>query len=438
VCLTERWKVYLLVAVCARSLRGQIREYRTAFRGFGHNARRFLVSGFLQGLGTGVLATVFGIYMKTAGLSESVVGDTEAVLAASAAVIAVLGAPLIATLGYRFGLVAALALIVGARLGMASLPVTGALIGFSVAVGLGDGFLRTVGSAFMSENSGSEERTHLFSVEFLVRVGAGLLGGLAGGALPTFFGGFLPELAAFQWTVAIGALVLGTGMIPMLSLEDRRPRVSVTTAYLDSFRALRQWRRIARLIVPQAAIALGGGMVIPFVPLYLKGTLGASIGEIGAILGLSSLVTALGVFGMPVVARKLGLPTGVAVLQGLSVPFLAVVPIATSLPAAIGALWIRGALMNMAGPLYNQLATEGASDREKPIFAGWMFFGLNIMWLLGNLIGGRLMEVSYQLPYVATVILYALGAGLTYLAWRQPRTVAEVRELRREALPEAA
>lgn len=427
-----------MVAYAARTIRAQVTEYREAVQGFGHNAKRFLISGFLQGLGAGVLATVFGIYIKTAGLGESVVGDTEAIVAASAAVIAMLGTPLVAALGYRFLLISAVGLIVGARLGMASLPVAGAFMGFSIAVGLGDGFLRTVSAAFMSENSGAKERSHLFSVEFLVRVSAGLLGGLAGGALPTFFGGFMPELAAYQWTIAIGALMLGTGIVPMLSLKDQRPKSSVMTAYADSFRALRQWRKIVRLILPQAAIALGGGMVIPFVPLYLKGSLGASIGEIGAILGFSSLVTALGVFGTPVVARKLGLPTGVALLQGASVPFLAAVSLATSLPAAIGALWVRGALMNMAGPLYNQLAMENATDREKPVFAGWMFFGLNIMWLLGNLIGGRLMEISYQLPYLAAVCLYATGALATFLVWRKPAAHAEVHELGTEALPEAA
>lgn len=428
-----------MISACIRTFRGQVSDYRDAFKDFGHNARRFLISGFLQGLGAGVLAVVFGIYIKTAGLTESVVGGTEATVAASAAVIALLGTPLIAAFGYRFLLVAAVVLMVGARLGMAYLPVAGAFIGFSVAVGLGDGFLRAVGSAFMAENSGTKERSHLFSVEFLVRVSAGVLGGVLGGALPTFFGRFMPELASYQWTIVVGALLLGTGIVPMLSLRDGRPKSSIMTAYKDSFRALKSPKRIARLILPQAAISLGGGMVIPFVPLYLKGSLHASIGQIGTILGFSSLVTALGVFGIPMVARKLGLPTGVALLQGLSVPFLAAVSLATTLPAAIAALWIRGALMNMAGPLYNQLTMEDAADKEKPILAGWMFFGLNIMWLLGNLAGGRMMEVSYKLPYVAAVVLYATGAVATYFAWRShaPRPVAEP-ALALEPVPEAA
>lgn len=430
-----------MVSRCARSVRRQVLDYHTALNTFGHNAKRFLISGFLQGLGGGVLATVFGIYIKSAGMSERTVGDTEAAVALAAAAVALLGTPLIASFGYRYLMVGAMAIMLVSRLGMASMPIAGVLVGLSLAVGLGDGFLRAIGSAFMVENSGEAERGHLFSIEFLMRVSAGVLGGLIGGMLPTFLSQSVPEVAAYQWTIAFGALVVGAGTIPMLSLKDRAvPNASVRDAYARSFGALRSWRTITRLVLPQAAIALGGGMVIPFVPLFLKESLGANIGQIGAILGLSSVVTAAGVFGIPVVARKLGLPTGVALLQGLSVPFLAMVSLATSLPVAIGALWIRGALMNMAGPLYNQLALDGVADEDKPIISGWMFFGLNVMWFLGNVIGGRLMEADYKLPYIAAVVLYAIGAGATYLVWRSPAEEARVEPLPAplgDTLPEA-
>lgn len=433
-----------MFAKIATSVTGQFHDYRNAFASFGHNAKRFLISGFLQGLGGGILATVFGIFIKQAGMGESVVGGAEAALAAAAAVVSLLGTPLIAALGYRSMMVAALAVMVGSRIGMASYPLSGVIVGLSASVGLGDGFLRAIGSAFMSENSGKDERAHLFSIEFLVRVSAGLFGGLAGGFLPTFLSGHISELAAYQWTIVAGSLLIATGALPMFSMrESEREKTTVADAYRNSFSALKQWRRLLRLVAPQSAIALGGGMVIPFVPLYLKHSLGASIGEIGAVLGFSSVVTALGIFGMPVVSRKLGLARGVALTQGLSVPFLAAVSLATSLPAAVGALWIRGALMNMAGPMYNQLSMEGVEDAEKPVVAGWMFFGLNMMWLLGNLVGGRLMETSYVLPYVFAVALYATGATLTYLFWRShdPRPSAEPAPTgasTREALPEAA
>jgi MFS family permease len=366
-----------------------------------------------------MLATVFGIYIKTAGMTESVVGDVEATVAFAAAIVALLGTPLIAAVGYRALMVLALVLMVASRVGMAAYPAVAVLIGLSLTVGLGDGFLRAIGSAFMAQNSGSKERSHLFSIEFLARVSAAFLGGIAGGLIPTLLGNWTTELASLQWTIVIGSVFVGAGILPMLSLkEDGHEKTRVVKAYKDSFAGLKQWRHLSKLIGPQAAIALGGGMVLPFVPLYLKTSLGASIGQIGAILAFSSVVTAIGAFGTPIIARKLGLPTGVALMQGLSVPFLAVVSLATSLPLAIGALWVRGALMSMAGPLYNQLSMEGLTDKQKPVVAGWMFFALNMMWLVGNVVGGRLMEISYALPYVVAVVLYSTGASLTYYFWR--------------------
>lgn len=427
-----------MVARYARSVQGQFLDYHNALTNFGFNARRFLVSGVLQGLGGGMLAAVFGIYIKSAGMSEHVVGDAEAALAAAAAVVSLLGAPLIARFGYRALMLGALGLMVVSRLGMASFTAAGALIGLSVAVGLGDGFLRAIGSAFMSQNSHSEERGHLFSVDFLARVSASILGGLLGGYLPALLGSRMSEVASYQWTIAVAALIMALGIGPIMSLKEvARPKTSVIDAYRTSFRMLKSWRRIVRVVGPQAAIAMGGGMVIPFVPLYLKGALGAGIGQIGLILGISSAVTALGVFGTPVVARKLGLAAGVSLLQALTVPFLAVVGFAGTLPLAIASLWIRGALINMAGPLYNQLALEGVSDQEQPVLSGWMFFGLNMMWFLGNKVGGHLMEVSYTLPYMVAVVLYAFGAITTYVVWHKPApAIARIPALR--AMPEAA
>lgn len=409
-----------MVRKCSTAVVSQVRDYRNACSGFTHNASKYLTSGFLQGLGGGMLATVFSIYIKTAGMSESIVGSVEASVAFAAAVIAIIGAPLVAALGYRALLIAAIATMVMSRFGQALLPNAIAMLGFALAIGLSDGFMRAINSAFLSHNSNKEERTHLFSTDFLVRIAAGFFGGLAGGFLPTILQNFTTELASYQWTIGVGTLILGAGILPMLRIrertEDRKP---VRHAYISSMRGFTKWNHVVRLVGPQMFIALGGGMVMPFIPLYLKHSLDANIAQIGMILGFSSIVTALGTFGTPVISRKLGLVRGAALMQGLSVPFLAAVPFAHTLPLAIGALWTRGALMNMAGPMFNQFSMEGLTNHEKPVVAGWMFFSLNMMWLVGNLVGGHLMQTSYALPYVFAVACYTAGASLTYIAWRK-------------------
>lgn len=409
------------------SVGGQLRDYRRAFSGFTHNASKYLRSGFLQGVGGGMLATVFGIYIKTAGMSESVVGNIEGAVALTAAIVCLIGPPLVASVGYRTLMVSAIALIVLSRLGQAAFPVAGVVIGLALAFGLGDGFMRAIGSAFMSENSSKDERTHLFSTEFVIRVLAGFLGGLLGGLLPTGLMHLgMSELHAYQWTLTTGTLVVASGILPMLHLRDKRDveddrfvAATFRDAYIDAIRHFSSWKHTAKLVGPQLFISLGGGLVIPFIPLYLKHQLGVDIGAIGIIQGLASVVLAMASFGTPVIARKLGLVRGVALCQALSVPFLALVPFAGSIWAAAGLLWSRGAVMNMAGPMYNQFSMEGVPDRDKPVVAGFMFFALNIAWMVGSVAGGRLMTTSYTLPYTIAVFCYLIGAGLTYLTWRK-------------------
>ncbi len=416
-----------MVRRCTLAVAKQCRDYKHAMSGFTHNASKYLRSGFLQGVGGGMLATVFGIYIKSAGMSESTVGTVEGVVAFTAAIVCLIGPPLVASVGYRTLMVTAIALIVLSRLGQAAFPIAGVVVGLALAFGLGDGFMRAIGSAFMSENSSKDERTHLFSTEFVIRMSAGFLGGLLGGLIPWALMRFhVGEVHSYQWTLALGTAIVATGILPMLAMRDKRDleddRFVAKTfrdAYVDAVKHFSSWKHTAKLIGPQLFISLGGGMVIPFIPLYLKHQLHIDIGAIGIIQGLASVVLGFAAFGTPVIARKLGLVRGVALCQALSVPFLALVPFAGSIWVAVMLLWSRGAVMNMAGPMYNQFSMEGVPDRDKPVVAGLMFFALNMAWMVGATTGGHLMTFSYTLPYTIAVFLYLTGAGLTFLTWRR-------------------
>lgn len=422
-----------------RAITAQWQDYVRAFAQFTGNATKYLRSGFLQSAGGAMLGTVFAIYMKSAGMSESTVGTVEGAVALTAAIVCLIGPPLVATVGYRTMMVTAIALIVLSRLGQAALPMAAVVVGLSLAFGLGDGFMRAIGSAFMSENSGKEERTHLFSADLVVRVIAGFIGGVVGGVLPWFLMHWMGEVAAYQWTITTATVVIAAGILPMLKVneEDRKDEEFVAAtfrkAYVDAIKGFSSWRHTAKLVGPQMFVALGGGLVIPFVPLYLKHQLGADIASIGIIQGLASVVLAFATFGTPYISRKIGLVRGAALMQALSVPFLALVPFAGSLVFAVMLLWSRNAVMNAAGPMFNQFSMEGVPDQDKPVVSGLMFFALNLSWMVGSVIGGRMMVTSYTAPYQVAVVCYLIGAGLTWLVWRgaghkvgmQPNPTAE-------------
>jgi len=408
--------------VIARSriaLRAVFSEYAAAVRAFRRNARLFLVALGIQSFGIGVLITVFAIYVKSAGLSEAVVGDVEGSLALAAAAVCLIAPPLIAVFGYRRLLVMAAVLYGVARLGQAGAPEVGVLLAFGAMYGAGDGLMQAAPVAFLAENSSPFERSHLYTADLFVRVLCAMVGGLAGGLLPSLLAGWLVEVDAYRVTVAVAGVLLSCSAIPLLLMREAlsHPRHAFAR-YLETVRGFRSWGHVARLMVPQILISLGAGLVIPFLSLYLKHQLHASIGQVGLIQGVSQLSMGVAALAAPLLGRRLGFVKATALTEAASIPFLAVIPFVTSLPLAAAVFWLRSAFMNMSWPTWNQYVMEHVPGRERGIVAGALSFCFSVGWLVGSATAGRLMAYSYTVPYAIATALYGAGALATWLMLR--------------------
>jgi len=226
----------------------------------------------------------------------------------------------------------------------------------------------------------------------------------------------IPEVEALRWTIAVAGLLLLGSSIPVLGVtEVPRARKNAWRLYVDTIQGFRSWSRLARLAVPEALISFGAGLIIPFVPLFLKAHLGASVAQIGLITGAAGLIMAIATLSTPLLASRFGLVGTVVITELASLPFLVVIPLAGSLPAVALAMWARGALMNMSWPVYNQLGVEGVPSSDKPLVVGWMSVAWSLAWLGGSAVGGRLAATSYTAGYFVTVAVYALGAILSWV-----------------------
>lgn len=398
----------------------RVRRYRAAFTHLSPNARRYLLTVALQNVGYGVMGTVFAIHVKMSGFSEAVVGDAEAALALSAAVVCLTLPVLVSSIGYRKLLIAAGLLLGAARLGQAFVPSAYALIGLGLVFGLGDGTMQTLSSAFLSENAGRSSHTALFTADFVVRIGAMVAGAILGGAMPMLLGQALGEASAVQVTMVAAALLMMTSGFAAARIEETSVLGGRSLAALSlALRGFRSWGRLARLLVPQVFVSLGAGLVMPFVALYLRHELGASLGAVGAVQAVSSAAIAVGALATPAIARRAGLTGAVVMTELASLPFLLLIPFQDSLPVVAVLFWLRGMLMNMSQPVYSQLSMLGLPSVDKPFVAGWIHFGWSVAWFAGSALGGRLMESSYRTPYFYTAALYALGAIATYLLLRR-------------------
>jgi len=416
-----------MVRMIKRGFVSTFRDFVHAFKSFNGNARAHLASALLQSVGAGMIGTVLALYIKAAHMGEATVGYVEGAFALGVAAIALLGTPLVSTLGYRRIMVGALVLLAASRGAQAFFPMASTLVTLGVAVGLGDGFLRTVNSAFLSENSSHEVRTHLFSAEFLLRMAGVFAGGLIGGFLPGIIGG--EELAGFQWTLTAAAVVMGAGLVPMLFIEEKVHGIKgFHRVYLKSAKEFDAWAHLGRLIAPQAFLAAGAGLITPFVPLYLNRTLGASVGQIGFFQGLAALVVGLAAFATPKLARKFGVAGAVLLVQVAALPLLFLVPVIGTLGFGIIVLLTRHTLMSLGGPLWGQCSMEGVQAQDKPFVSGGLLLALSITTFMGNIVGGRLMEISYTAPYLPAALLWGVGTGMTWLLWVRPQQQARSAE----------
>lgn len=427
-----------MVQRITRPVYRHIFDYFAHFREFSHNTRTYLLAIVLQTMGGSMVGTVFVLHLKASGIRESNLGYIEGAIGIGTAIIALLGPPLVASLGYRALMLGALALLAGARFAQGLMPLATVLIGLGFVFGLGDGLLRAINSAFLSENSHKHQRAHVFSVEFLGRMLAVFAGAIAGGFLPLLVGG--PVGTGYGWTIFIGSLLMAAGTIPLARVREKIPGVrGFWRVSIEQTKQFDAWGHLLTLVTPQAFLVAAGAMTAPFIPLYLNKTLGASVQQIGLIQGLGALIVGLAAFSTPWITRRFGAARGVTYLQIAALPLIFAVPYVGGLLVGVLMLFVRSTLMGVGGPLYNELAMEGLSAAEKPLVAGGMTFVLSAMGVLGNIAGGQLMEHSYTAPYAPAAVLYAIGTGLTYLMWvRRPSLAANTAHLRHEGFAEAA
>lgn len=401
-------------------------RYREAVRGFTINARRYLATVALQNAGYGVIGTVFAIELKSRGFAESVVGDVEGALALSAAVVCLTLPPLVSSLGYRKLMIAAGLALGLARLGQAYAPSAVLVVALGLLYGLGDGAMQALSTAFLSENAGRSGRTQLFTADFVLRTASMVVGSLMGGIAPVLLRPMVGEADAYRLTIVLaGALMAGSTVFAAGIEEHHRRQGRLFTGWLASLKAFSSWGRVVRLLVPEMFISFGAGLVIPFVALFLKHRLGATVTEVGVIQAVSSVAMAAAALFTPKLARRFGLAGTVVLTELASLPFLISIPFAASLPVAATLFWLRGMLMNMSWPVYNQLSMEGLPTQDKPLVAGWVRFGWSIAWLGGSALGGRLMAGSYTTPYFYTAALYASGAIATFVLLRKIKPAEE-------------
>lgn len=300
----------------------------------------------------------------------------------------------------------------------------------------------------MMRQSTAAERDLLFSLNAGINLGVAGIGSLVGGLLPTALGAWfgleaaaaLPYRAAF----AVAALCVALAAIPLL-LPAAGARAAPETPPPDPVRpdapapaypqrnwrtlfyaftpiaagprrAARAWLGVLRFMVSPLLISFGAALLIPFLNLYFRQRYGAPDAQLGLIFAAIGIVTGLATLGAPLLSARLGKMGSVVLTQALAVPCLLLLGLAPTLGLAVLVALARGALMNMASPLYDAYAMERSPAQARPVVIGLINGAFSVGYIVGPTISADVQRtLGFGPLFVATAICYALAVAANML-----------------------
>ena len=440
----------------ARAWIGRAQAYAMIFH---RNARLYLLNSILAGLSFSVYSLFFNLYILARGYPKDFLG----LLSSLPSAVALFAAVPLGLLSDRMGRRKAMLWgTLGAVVSVAGI-VAGArpavLIAAVILLGMSNELFNVSAAPFMMENSGERERTALFSASFGLNTLAGFAGSLVGGQLPRLMTGafsLAPDTApAYGMALLISPALNALAMLPLIWMcEPPRPAPTshgwalpnvrlmalfiedvwtrVKAAPVIAWRGMVHRQVIVKLLLPNAIISMGAALLIPYMNVFFRERHRVPDEMLGLIFALSSVVTGLATLAAPLLARRFGKVRSVALAQAASLPFLLTIGFAPSLALAAMAFWMRGALMNMGGPLYSAFMMEQVTQGERATVNAFASVTWNIGWAVCPYLSGVIQaQWGFGPLFVATAALYGLASVLTYWFFAPSESsVGTVSELR--------
>ena len=231
------------------------------------------------------------------------------------------------------------------------------------------------GFALLAESTSDASRTQMFGFNFF---GSGLsyfIANVVGGWLATPFsvGLGLPEHdpTVLRGLLLLSAAIGATSALPILRLASgERP------AHVD---APRSWSVLTRFALVNLCFGLGAGSFLPFLNLFFSQRFDLDFAAVGVAIGLINVTGGVGGLLHTRVAPRLGAVRSLAAFWIASLPFALVGAFASSVFAALPALFVRGVLMTAATPTLEAYTISAFHAAER---SGAQAI-VSTMWALG-------------------------------------------------------
>jgi MFS family permease len=187
-------------------------------------------------------------------------------------------------------------------------------------------------------------------------------------------------------------------------------------------------KKLGKLIMPMLITAIGAGLIMPFMNVFFREVHFQSDQVIGTLFAWGSLAMAAGLLIAPPLADRMGKIQLVVVTQALSIPFLIILGFSPWFWMATLAYFVRLALMNMSGPVYETFVMEKVDASARATVASLVSMSWSFGWTFSPMISGWL-QVNYGFgpAFMGTISLYTLAIVMIWaFFWRDSSSEAPV------------
>ncbi len=410
-----------------------LRAYIGKLRRFRGNARLYLLSITLSGIGFGIFRLLFNFFVLSfrpvdPRYDENLLGQLVMASSLAAMAGALPSGYLADRLGRKASLLLSGILVLATVVSMVLWPVPINFYLMHILQGLAQSLGAVTAGPFLMENSGREERTYLFSFQAGLQTLSGSLGNWFGGNLPTWLGqalGVSPtSTPAYTASLLLVGGVSSLGLLPLVFLRHGPAADPSARKMLSPFQYARQKPvLLGKLIGPQWVISLGAGLLIPFMNVFYRRNYGQPDSAIGTLFALGSLAMGIGLFLAPLLADRWPKMRVVVATQALSIPFLVLLGFAPSFYLSAFAYLIRVALMNMSNPIYMTFVMEQVEPEARATVSSLASIGWSFGWALSPWVSGWLQtNYGFAPVFAGTIFSYVLAiAMMGHFFWRRMR-----------------
>ena len=394
-------------------IRRGINSYKRNLAYATKNSKLFLLSCFFVFLGRGGLRVLFNLYVQTLGYSEQFIGSISSARFIVAGMIAIPSAILAARVGFKKTLIFSVLLAIFSISGIALAEGRNFLIVFNVLWGAASMVVGVVTAPFLVKNSTPEERSHLFGLNFAMIMLTGMIGKSSFGFIVDLLKNNFDSVLSYKIAILIIVALTSIGFIPLFFLDEKKiiEKDDISELILKVKDFVIRENSIKKLMVYSVFIGIGAGMIVPLFNIFLHNKLAATDSQIGIIMALANIVTALGSLATPFIINHLGRIKTIFIPQMLSIIFLMMIALVGNIYLVGLAFSLRMMFMNMVNPVIRNFSMEIVPETEQANASSIMRSIRRIGRGIGSFFSGIFLgSEMYIMPFVITAILYTTAS----------------------------